>query len=189
MKAAFLMFALLVTALTPGQAPPERKAAQDSPAAKPSDVKSIDSIVAAIYDVISGPAGQKRDWDRFRSLFSPDARLIPLVANKEKTGYAPRPFSVDEYIAHADLFFAKEGFYENSVANRIDQWAQIASVFSTYESRHAKSEKPFARGINSIQVANDGQRWWVINILWEAESEQNPLPERMLKPPGAGGKQ
>jgi len=186
MKAAVLMFTLLLASLAPAQAPVEQKVAPETPAAKPADVKSIDSIVAALYDVISGPAGQKRDWDRFRSLFWPGARLIPVVANKEKSGYAPRPFDVDEYIAHADLFFAKEGFYESSVANRIDQWAQIASVFSTYESRHGKAEKPFARGINSIQVVNDGQRWWVVNILWEAESEQNPLTERMLKPPGSG---
>jgi hypothetical protein len=188
MKAAVLMFAVFLGSLASGQATPEQKAAPETPAAKPADVKSIDSIVAALYDVISGPAGQKRDWDRFRSLFWPGARLIPVVASKEKTGYVPRPYSADEYIAHAELFFAKEGFYESSVANRIDQWAQIASVFSTYESRHAKGEKPFARGINSIQVVNDGQRWWIVNILWEGESEQNPLTERMLKPPG-GGKQ
>jgi hypothetical protein len=188
MKAAVLMFALLLASLALAQAPAEQKAAPETPAAKPADVKSIDSIVAALYDVISGPAGQKRDWDRFRSLFWPGARLIPVVANKEKSSYLPRPFSVDEYIAHAELFFAKEAFYESSVANRIDQWAHIASVFSTYESRHAKAEKPFARGINSIQVVNDGQRWWVVNILWEAESEQNPLSDRLLKPPG-GGKQ
>jgi hypothetical protein len=195
MKPAILVIVLLLASLATGQTQPGSKppaktpgpppAAASVPAASPADVKSIDSIVAALYDVISGPAGQKRDWNRFRSLFWPGARLIPVIAKPDKTGYAPRVFDVDEYISHADLFFAVEGFYEAAVANRVDQWAQIASVFSTYESRHAKSEKPFARGINSIQLFNDGQRWWVQNIEWEAESEQNPLPERMLKEPGA----
>ena len=183
MKSAILMLAVLMGALALGQAQPEQKPA----AANPADVKSIDSIVAALYDVISGPAGQERDWNRMRSLFWPGAHLIPVGAKQDKTGYAARVLSVEDYIARTEPFFAKESFYESAVANRVEQWAQIAQVLSTYESRHAKGEKPFARGINSIQVFNDGQRWWVLNILWESESEQNPLPERLLRPPS--GKQ
>ncbi len=184
MKTAILIFAVLMGSLALGQAQPEQKSAPEAPVASPADVKSIDSIVAALYDVISGPAGQKRDWNRFRSLFWPGAHLIPLSPKQDKTGYAGRVLSVEDYVTRTEPFFAKEGFYESAVANRVDEWAQIASVFSTYESRHVKGEKPFARGINSIQVFNDGQRWWVMNILWESESEQNRLPERMLKPPG-----
>ena len=187
MKAAILMLAVLLGTLALGQAQPEQKPAAETPTANAADVKSIDSIVAAVYDVISGPAGQKRDWNRFRSLFWPGAHLIPVGAKQDKTGYAARVLSVDDYVTRTDPFVAKESFYENSVANRVEQWAQIAQVFSTYESRRAKGEKPFVRGINSFQVFNDGQRWWVVNILWEGESEQNPLPEQMLKPPG--GKQ
>ena len=187
MKVAMLMLAVLMGSLALGQAQPEQKPAAETPAASPADVKSIDSIVAALYDVISGPAGQKRDWNRFRSLFWPGAHLIPLVVPPGKAGHAARLLSVEDYATRTEPFFEKEGFYESAVANRVEQWAQIAQVFSTYESRHAKGEKPSARGINSIQVFNDGQRWWVLNILWEGESEQNPLPERMLKPPG--GKQ
>jgi hypothetical protein len=187
MKAAILMLAVLMGTLALGQAQPEQKPAAETPVANPGDVKSMDSIVAALYDVISGPAGQKRDWNRMRSLFWPGAHLIPLVTPPGKTGYAARVLSVEDYIARTEPFFAKESFYETAVANRVEQWAQIAQVFSTYESRHGKGEKPFARGINSIQVFNDGQRWWVMNIMWESESEKNPLPEPMLKPPG--GKQ
>ncbi|MGA2001204.1 MAG: hypothetical protein ABSG52_14530 [Terriglobales bacterium] len=183
MKAAILMFAVLMGTLALGQAQPEQKPAAETPTASPADVKSIDSIVAALYDVISGPAGQKRDWNRFRSLFWPGAHLIPVGAKQDKTGNAARVLTVEDYVTRTDPFVAKDSFYESAVANRVDQWAQIASVFSTYESRHAKGEKPFARGINSIQVFNDGQRWWVLNILWESESEQNPLSERLLKPP------
>ena len=182
MKTAIVVFALLFAPLALGQAQPDSKPAV--PAANPADVKSIESIVAAVYDVISGPAGQKRDWNRFRSLFWPSARLAPLVAKQDKSGYEPREFSVEGYITRTDPFFVKEGFYENAVANRVEQWAQLASVFSSYESRHAKGEKPFARGINSIQLFNDGQRWWVLSILWQAESEQNPLPALMLRAPG-----
>ena len=179
-----LIFAVLMGSLALGQAQPEQKPAPEAPAASPADVKSIASIVAALYDVISGPAGQKRDWNRFRSLFWPGAHLIPLVTPPGKTGYAARVLSVEDYVTRTEPFFAKDSFYESAVANGVEQWAHIATVFSTYESRRAKGEKPFARGINSIKVFNDGQRWWVLNILWESESEQNPLPERMLKPPG-----
>jgi hypothetical protein len=156
MKAAVLMFALLLGSIAGAQSQPEPKPAE-APAADPADVKSIDSIVAALYDVISGPAGQKRDWNRFRSLFWPGARLMPLGKQPDKPGQV-RMLTVEDYVSRTEPFFAKEGFFESALANRVDQWAQIASVFSTYESRHAKGDKPFARGINSIQVFNDGQR-------------------------------
>lgn len=183
MKATLLLLCLtLIATLAPAQAQPESKPA--AAAANPSDVRSIDNILAALYDVISGPAGQARDWNRFRTLFWPSARLTPLVPKPDKSGYEPREFTVDGYITRSEPFFAKEAFYESAVANRIEQWAHIAIVFSTYESRHAKAEKPFARGINSIQLFNDGQRWWVTSIFWESESPQNPLPDAMLKPPG-----
>lgn len=150
-------------------------------AANPADVATVDSILAALYDVISGPKGKKRDWDRMRSLFIPGARLIPTGANQ--TGeVAAHVHSVEEYIARAEKFFDQEGFYERESARRIEAFGNIAHVFSTYESRHKPDDaKPFQRGINSIQLMNDGKRWWVVTIFWQGEDAKNPLPEKYLK--------
>jgi hypothetical protein len=147
--------------------------------ARPGDVDSIDHIIAAVYEVISGPAGP-RDWDHFRSFFYPGARLVPTRRDDKGTVTA-RVSSPDEYAARAQDFFSKEGFFENSVANRVEQWDHIAHVWSTYESRHAKGEKPFARGINSFQLLNDGTRWWILTIYWESEDAVHPLPDKYLK--------
>jgi hypothetical protein len=150
-----------------------------SSSARPGDADSIDHIIAAVYDAISGPAGP-RDWDRFRSFFYPGARMIPSRRDDKGTVTA-RVSSPDEYATRAQDFFSKEGFFENSVANRVEQWDHIAHVWSTYESRHAKGEKPFARGINSFQLLNDGTRWWILTIYWESEDPSHPLPEKYLK--------
>lgn len=147
--------------------------------ARPGDVDSINHIIAAVYDVISGPAGP-RDWDRFRSFFYSGARLIPSRRD-DKGVVTARVSSPDEYATRAQDFFSKEGFFENSVANRVEQWDHIAHVWSTYESRHAKGEKPFARGINSFQLLNDGTRWWILTIYWESEEAVHPLPDKYLK--------
>jgi hypothetical protein len=147
--------------------------------AQPGDVDTIDHIVAAVYDVISGPAGP-RNWDRFRSLYYPGARMIPSRRDDKGTITA-RVSSPDEYATRAQDFFSKEGFFENSVANRVESWDHIAHVWSTYESRHAKGEKPFARGINSFQLFHDGSRWWILTVYWEAEDAAHPLPEKYLK--------
>ena len=141
----------------------------------------MDAIMAAIYDVISGPAGQQRDWDRFRSLFIPGARLIPTGKRPEATVYTARVLSPDEYVSRAQGAFSQQGFYEKEAARRVEQWGNIAQVFSTYESRHAPGDQPFARGINSFQLLNDGQRWWIVTIYWEAESKDVPLTPEMLK--------
>ena len=160
---------------------PAPAATPSTPAANPADVASVDSIIAAVYDVISGPAGKKRDWDRMKSLFIPGARLIPTGA-RQTGGYSSRVLTVDEYIQRASGFFEKEGFYEREAARKTEEFGQIVHVFSTYESRHAPGDaKPFQRGINSIQLMNDGTRWWVVTIFWQGEDDKHPLPEKYLK--------
>ena len=147
------------------------------------DVESIDAIIAATYDVISGAAGKKRDWARERSLFYPGARLIPTatVPGKTDVDLAPLVLDVEGYIQRVEPLFAREGFYETEVARRTEQFGRIAQVWSTYESRHDPSEaKPFMRGINSFQLFNDGERWWILSIYWQHESKQHPLPEKYL---------
>ena len=167
---------------TPSPTPKQMTAETPAtPVANPADVASIDAIIAAVYDVISGPAGKKRDWDRMRSLFIPGARLIP-TGPRQTGGYGSRVLSVDDYIERSSGFFEKEGFYEREAARVTEQFGQIAHAFSTYESRHAPDDaKPFQRGINSIQLMNDGKRWWVVTIFWQGEDEKTPLPEKYLK--------
>lgn len=154
----------------------------DEPVAKPADVESMDAILSALYDVISGPKGQPRDFARFRSLFAPGARLIPVVTPRAGPIQA-RPLTPDEFINAAGPAL-EDGFFESELARKVDRFGNLAHVFSTYESRRAKGEPPFARGINSIQLLFDGQRWWVVSIYWQNESMEQPIPAEFLpKPP------
>lgn len=151
-------------------------------AANAADVSSVDAIMKAVYDVISGDAGQKRDWDRFRTLFYKDARLIPSGKNPNTGIVGARAFTPEEYIQRSSPFMEKEGFFEKEIARRIDSYGNIAQVFSTYESFHkADDKKPFARGINSFQLLNDGKRWWIVTIYWQGETTDNPIPKKYLK--------
>jgi len=150
----------------------------------PADVESIDAIIAASYDVISGPAGKKRDWERERSLFAPGARLIPTatVPGETDVDLAPLVLDVEGYIARVEPLFEKEGFYEAEVTRSVEQFGQIAQAWSTYESRRDPSDaKPFMRGINSFQLFNDGKRWWILSIYWQHESTKYPLPAKYLQ--------
>src|SRR5690349_2519231 len=100
-----------------------------SPQANPNDVDTLEHIVNAVYDAISGPPGS-RNWDRLRSLFYTGARLIP-TRKDDKGNVTAHALTIDEYIDRAKPFFEKEGFYENAVANRIEVWDRIAQVWST----------------------------------------------------------
>lgn len=152
------------------------------PAARPEDVKSLDAIVAALYDVISGDAGVQRDWNRFRSLFYPGARMIPSGKNAKTGKVGARIASPEAYIQANESFLEGEGFHELELGRHVDSFGTLSQVFSAYEARNKKSDaKPFLRGINSIQLLNDGSRWWVLTIAWAPETADNPLPERFTK--------
>ena len=154
------------------------------PPAKPEDVKSVDAIIAALYDVISGDAGVERDWNRFRSLFCPGARMIPTGANAKTGKVGARIASPEEYIKANRVFLEEQGFHEQELTRHVDSFGTITQVFSSYEARNKLTdEKPFLRGINSIQLLNDGNRWWVMTIAWSPETASTPLPDRYSKAP------
>lgn len=165
----------------PAQAQQTAPAQPATPAAAPADVASEDAIIRALYDVISGAAGTARNWDRMRSLFHPEARLIP-AGRAQDGSYRIRVMTLSDWIAGAEPFFAREGFFERELAHRSERFGQIVHRFSTYDSRHAASDTAaFARGINSIQLFNDGRRWWVMNIMWDAERPGLTLPAEYLR--------
>ena len=148
--------------------------------ADPADVSSIDGIVAAVYDVISGPAGQARDWDRWRSLFMEGARLIPVGRNQDGS-VRHRVISPEEYATGSGPVLERDGFFEQEIGRTQESFGQIAHLFSTYESRRTPDDaEPFARGINSFQLFNDGTRWWVVSIMWDSERPGNPIPARYI---------
>lgn len=136
---------------------------------------SIDAMITAIYEAVSGPAGE-RDWERFRALFAEGARLIPTGGDG-----GPQVLSADDYIERVSPFFAENPFYETELVRTTERYGNIAQIFSTYESRRDPSDpEPFARGINSIQLHFDGSRWWVVTIFWQAESKEYPIPAEFL---------
>ena len=155
------------------------------PVANAADVASIDAIITAAYDSISGAAG-KRNWNRVRSLFIPGARLIPtsqMAGARNSDGkIAPQMLDVDGYVTRSADYLEKDGFFEKEIARSTEQFGHIAHVWSTYESRHkADDPRPFMRGINSIQLLYDDMRWWIVTIYWQHESPEEPIPEKYLE--------
>ena len=181
MRCLGLLLALLVAAPALAQPAP---APEDT--AAPADVASIGAIIEAVYEVISGPATEARDWDRFRSLFHPDARLIPLGMGQDSVWRPAVVWSVEDYVTYGSNAFANapifqgKGFYEVEAARRVERYSHLAHAWSTYESRLDPDEEPFARGINSFQLYHDGERWWVMSIFWQQESPTTPIPAPYL---------
>jgi hypothetical protein len=149
--------------------------------ASPADVASIDRMVAAFYESISGPAGHPRDWQRFRSLFVPTATFIS-IASKPGGGNEPRVTVLEDFITKAGPNFEKDGFFERELGRDTQQFGDIANIFSTYETRRKRDDvKPIGRGINSIQILRDGSRWWFLNVYWQSETREFPIPDRYLR--------
>lgn len=162
----------------PGDLPADRTLPSGgAPEAAAGDVESLESILAATYDVLSGPAGEARDWDRLRSLFLPTARMIPVQrAADGRVVY--RPLTVEEYIQSSGHVIEEMGFREVEVARRLERFGGVAHAFSTYEGYREGVELPIMRGLNSIQLIHDGARWWIASIAWAPEQGDLPIPPR-----------
>ena len=175
MLRSFLLCATLLLALSS-----RNVSAQDSSAADPADVESVDAIIAALYDVISGPPGP-RDWDRMKSLMTPSARLSPLVVDDAGTTLI-MSWTPDEYVDVAGGWLETNGFFEVEVARTSERYGNLVHAFSTYESfTTLEDEAPFMRGINSIQVMRAEGRWWIHSIAWQSETPTLPIPEVYLE--------
>jgi hypothetical protein len=153
----------------------------DTSQATLSDTASVEALVAALYEVISGPAGS-RDWVRMRALFWPGARLVRKTRSQDG-GFIVQAETVDEFIEHAAAALEKTPFYERELARSEHRFGAIAQVFSTYESRLSLEQPAPMRGINSIQLLQHEERWWVVNLLWDDERDDNPIPEAFAGAP------
>jgi len=156
-------------------------AAASAQAAAPGDVSSIDGIITALYDVISGPAGEVRDWDRFHTLFIPEgARLVP--SGRGQQGNASyQVWTPQEYAERAGASLEANGFFEREIGRTTEEFGNVVHVFSAYDSKRTLADaEPFARGINSIQLFHDGSRYWVVTIFWDSERPDNPIPPRHI---------
>jgi hypothetical protein len=142
-----------------------------------ADTATIDALVAALYETLSGPAGP-RDWDRERRLFAPGAILVsagPVVRELQR---GPAFLDLEGFISSRSPYFALNDFYEKETARKAFRFGNIVHVLSAYEARrHPGDPKPLWRGINSIQLFHDGERWWLVSIVWDNERPDNPMPE------------
>ncbi|WP_445666233.1 nuclear transport factor 2 family protein [Fodinibius sp. AD559] len=143
------------------------------------DVGSIDNVIEAIYDVISGPAGE-RDWERFSSLFK-DGASMGAMTQSEDGELRFVSMTPKEYKQRNAEYFKKNGFWEEEIGREIFQFGEIATVQTSFKIKSAKDGDVTRRGVNSVQLVYDQDRWWITNITWNSEREDNKIPEQLLK--------
>ncbi|AVR46811.1 hypothetical protein C7S20_16940 [Christiangramia fulva] len=143
-------------------------------------VSSIDSIVSAVYQVISGKKGEDRNWKLHKTIFHPKARIISNFAN-DKGEYEVKFLSVDEYIDTYRDYFKGIDLYEKDLIHETEVFGNMAQVFSTYGSFSGPNDsEPFKIGTASIQLYNDGNRWYVLNMYYKNENEDDKIPQKYL---------
>lgn len=148
-------------------------------APRPHDVETLDGIIAAFYETISGPAGSPRQWARDRTLYIPGVRFVSTNVKRDGTVVA-HVMDHQEYVDETDAYFVKAGFFEREIHRVTKTFGNITHVFSTYESRQTADGPVTARGVNSIELFNDGKRWWIATAIWDEERPSNPIPKDLL---------
>jgi hypothetical protein len=176
-RARLLLLCLAAFALSPQWAAAQ-EAWQPSRTAAAEDVSSIDAIIAAFYDVVSGPAGERRDWARDSTLYLPGVRFV-VVSRSIDGELMARSFDHGTW-ASGSKEALERGFYEHEIHRVTRRFGPIADVFSTYEWRTTEDGPAGGRGINSIQLFDDGQRWWITGAIWASEEDEVPIPDEFL---------
>ena len=130
-------------------------------------MNTVESTVARMYALISGRTTEPRDWAAVKELYAPGARLIPIENGPDGTRIA-RVMTADEFAASRSLFFAQQDFFEWETAREERLYGQLAHVWSSYEASHEPGGRLIRKGVNSIQLWNDGTRWWILSVAWDA---------------------
>ena len=170
--------ALLVPRAVPAQTPTRRHVVVPAVAPRPADVATVDGVVKAYYDVITGPAGQPRQWSRDRSLYIPDLRFVATGETQGKA-YA-RVMTHQDFVDGSDSSFVHDGFFEREIHRVTQAYGNIVQVFSTYEEHRTADGPVMGRGINALQLFWDGSRWWVASAIWFDEDREHPIPREFL---------
>jgi hypothetical protein len=178
---ATLGVAPVATPVVAGPAMAAARSPEPAQAAAPhaADHASEDALIAALYAVISGPAGQARDWDRFRSLFWPGATLTGTGVGPDGTPRA-RLMSVEDYITRNGPVLTERGFFETETGRRSERLGPVTALLSGYESRATPDAAPFDRGVNAIHLFHDGRRWWIVAVTWASIPPGAPAPAGLL---------
>ena len=142
-----------------------------------ADVESIDGMITAFYDVISGPSGEPRQWDRDATLYPPNVQFTPTGVNQEGEIYG-QLMTKQEFIDRSNSYVVESGFTEREIHRVTRRFGNVADVASTYEWTTEGGDT--GRGINFIHLFHDGARWWITHATWDSERADNPIPEEFL---------
>jgi hypothetical protein len=146
-------------------------------AANPADVSTIDAVIKTFYDVISGPAGQARQWARDRTLYIPGVRFVSMSVENGRPQASI--MTHQEFVDRTDRGLVTNGFFESEIHRVTRKFGNTTHVFSTYEMKDGAG-RSIGRGVNSIQLFWDGDRWWISGVAWDDERPENPIPSELL---------
>jgi len=149
-------------------------------AARPEDVSSVEGIVKASYETISGGVGVPRQWGRDESLFDPNVRFVAVERDPKSGAIVAMITTHQEFVGGTDESLVKDGFTERELGHKIERFGNVATVLSSYEGKNASTGKVVTRGVNIFQLYYDGERWWVLSMVWDQETQSNPIPAELL---------
>ncbi|GMQ82257.1 MAG: hypothetical protein BMS9Abin05_1702 [Rhodothermia bacterium] len=150
--------------------------AQDLPRAE--DVTSIDGIMKAYYEVVSAPAGQPKQWARDRSLHHPDAQVVIIRTNSDGNPEVT-VMTLADFHGPGDGT-SETGFFEYEISREVHKHGNNVHVWSTYEWRNEEDGPVGGRGVNSVQLAHDGTRWWIVSWLFDGSRDAPPVENAYL---------
>jgi hypothetical protein len=144
-----------------------------------TETGSPEALLTSLYAFISGPKEQKRDIEKIRALFHLQARIVVAAKHPDKGAFI-RPLELEAFLSFALPQWEKTGFFEKGLTMSVQKQGGLAQVWSPYEIRLAADGPVLYTGLNALQCAWDGKRWWITHLSFESQAsgvEAVPAPE------------
>ena len=184
MRKCLFLTLLLVFTILPAQAVAQQAQTKSTsievPTVEPraEDVSTLDGMMKAFYETVTGPAGQPRQWARDRTLYVSGVRFV--ATSKSNGKVVARVMDHQGFVDSSNDDLVRNGFFEKEIHRVTKTFGNITHVFSTYETRLTAEGPVTGRGVNSVELFYDGKRWWIATATWDQERPDNPIPKELL---------
>ncbi|MBM3984981.1 MAG: nuclear transport factor 2 family protein [Planctomycetes bacterium] len=148
------------------------------------DAHAIRAALDGLYAAFGFDPGGEADWDAIRASCAEGAAFLAPAAPDRPQRLTGLDEFLEDFRAYASSPpVAGTGLHERITGVRVDGFGRIAHAFVAFEGFAPGDGRALTRGLDSLQLVRDGERWLLASFTTQYETPALSLPLRFVAPP------